>query len=437
MWAKLFPSKSKTPHDVVKSLRESITQISSSSAAGKKTDEAAAKKLNDELTKSMHALKVVLFGDPSNDVAVKDHEVLDVIRLACDTDFLFLIVSNLSIMEFETRKDAVQIFNNLLRHSSNTKALASISTPSSASSKSSSANSPTNAEASLSSPNSSTSTAITSNMAPLDDAAGIDQGSSDASQDNSAGATGDKQNDSGDKSTSGNTAPKSVVLKVAENDGEILRTLMKGYDDGDIALNCGHIIRECVKYELLMRLLFTSGAFWKLFKLIELDDFDIASDAFQTFKDCFVRHLNISAKFIEGNLKTFNAEYNQLLSSSNYVTRRQSLKLLGELLLERSYFKIMTHYISQPVNLRTIMNLLLDNRKNIQFEAFHVFKIFVANPKKPVEIQLILARNKDKMLNYLQDFLSDREDEQFQEDRRSVRDEIQRLRIPNVEGSSS
>lgn len=38
-------------------------------------------------------------------------------------------------------------------------------------------------------------------------------------------------------------------------------------------------------------------------------------------------------------------KYNTLLTSENYVTRRQSLKLLGEILLDRSNFEIMMKYI--------------------------------------------------------------------------------------------
>lgn len=64
-----------------------------------------------------------------------------------------------------------------------------------------------------------------------------------------------------------------------------------------------------------------------------------------------------------------------LVQSSNYVTKRQSLKLLGEILLDRSNFKVMTRYIADEDNLKMMMNLLKDKSKNIQFEAFHVFKV--------------------------------------------------------------
>jgi len=86
--------------------------------------------------------------------------------------------------------------------------------------------------------------------------------------------------------------------------------------------------------------------------------------------------------FLDTHFDSFVVKYNILLQSRNYVTKRQSLKLLGELLLNRSNFTIMMRYINNADNLKIMMNMLRGNTKAIQFEAFHVFKIFVANPKK-------------------------------------------------------
>lgn len=124
MWAKFFPSKTKTPDDVVKALRESLlrgenttkTQPQPQQSDNHSNTVSSSKKQPDDISKSMHALKILLFGDASNDVEVKSRDVEDVVRLACSSDLLYLIVRDLWIMEFETRKDAVQIFNNLLRH---------------------------------------------------------------------------------------------------------------------------------------------------------------------------------------------------------------------------------------------------------------------------------------------------------------------------------
>ena len=69
------------------------------------------------------------------------------------------------------------------------------------------------------------------------------------------------------------------------------------------------------------------------------------------------------------------------------MTKRQSLKLLGEILLDRANFNVMTRYIANEANLKMMMNLLRDKSKNIQFEAFHVFKVSVA-AKEPALCEL-------------------------------------------------
>jgi len=40
-------------------------------------------------------------------------------------------------------------------------------------------------------------------------------------------------------------------------------------------------------------------------------------------------------------------------------------------------------------------------------------QVFVANPKKPPQIEAILRRNKDKLILFLRNFHTDRDDEQF------------------------
>lgn len=79
---------------------------------------------------------------------------------------------------------------------------------------------------------------------------------------------------------------------------------------------------------------------------------------------------------MDENYDLFFDKYTLLLNSTNYVTKRQSLKLMGELLLDRSNYSIMTRYIAVGDNLKLMMNLLRDKSRNIQFEAFHVFKAY-------------------------------------------------------------
>jgi calcium binding protein 39 len=76
------------------------------------------------------------------------------------------------------------------------------------------------------------------------------------------------------------------------------------------------------------------------------------------------------------------------------------------------------------------MNQLRDESQNIQFEAFHVFKIFVAYPNKPIEISSVLYRNKAKLLAYLECFCTDSEDVQFQDERRLLIETLCTLEQP-------
>ena len=48
----------------------------------------------------------------------------------------------------------------------------------------------------------------------------------------------------------------------------------------------------------------------------------------------------LAADFLEANFDKVFSNYQKLLHSDNYVTRRQSLKLLGELLLDRHNFSV-------------------------------------------------------------------------------------------------
>ncbi len=51
------------------------------------------------------------------------------------------------------------------------------------------------------------------------------------------------------------------------------------------------------------------------------------------------------------------------------------VQLLGELLLDRSNVKVMLKFVSDVQHLMTMMVLLKDQSRSIQFEAFHVFKV--------------------------------------------------------------
>ncbi|EPX73213.1 mo25 family protein Pmo25 [Schizosaccharomyces octosporus yFS286] len=208
----------------------------------------------------------------------------------------------------------------------------------------------------------------------------------------------------------------------------IFPVLISYYQYTESAFTAGTILRECARHDILNQVLLETSQFWLFFDLVQAPSFDIASDAFSTFKTLLLTHKHRVADFIFKNFDRFFSNFTVLLNSENYVTKRQSLKLLGEILLNRANYSVMTRYLASAENLKLMMILLRDKSKNIQFEAFHVFKLFVANPEKSPEVVEILRRNKSKLLTYLSVFHNDRKnDEQFNDERAFILKQIERL----------
>ncbi|CAN6988116.1 unnamed protein product [Brassica rapa subsp. trilocularis] len=152
-------------------------------------------------------------------------------------------------------------------------------------------------------------------------------------------------------------------------------------------------------------------------------------------QELLTRQKSTVAEFLTKNEEWFFAEYNsKLLESSNYITRRQAIKLLGDILLDRSNSAVMTKYVSSMDNLRILMNLLRESSKTIQIEAFHLtdtimfVQLLVAKQKKPSDIINVLVANRNKLLRLLADLKLDKEDESFEADKAHVVSEIASLK---------
>ncbi|XP_043688743.1 putative MO25-like protein At5g47540 isoform X1 [Telopea speciosissima] len=219
-----------------------------------------------------------------------------------------------------------------------------------------------------------------------------------------------------------------IASDYLEANKDLLDILISGYEDTDMALHYGAMLRECIRHQSIARYVLESDHIKKFFDYIQLPNFDIASDASATFKELLTRHKSTVAEFLTKNYDWFFAEYNsKLLESANYITRRQAVKLLGDMLLDRANSAVMMRYVSSKDNLRILMNLLRESSKNIQLEAFHVFKLFAANQNKPPEIVSILVANRNKLLRFFGDFKMEKEDEQFEADKAQVVREIAAL----------
>ncbi|CAL9163451.1 unnamed protein product [Musa hybrid cultivar] len=225
-----------------------------------------------------------------------------------------------------------------------------------------------------------------------------------------------------------NVDSRYCCVEYIENHLELLDFLIICYNNKEIALSCGNMLRECIKYSTLAKCILESRSFELFFKYVELPTFDIASDALATFKDLLTKHEMIVSQFLSSHYVQFFELYEKLLTSPNYVTRRQSLKILSDFLLEPQNLQIMKRYILEVQFLHIMMALLKDTSKNIQISAFHIFKVFVANPNKPREIIEVLIDNHEELLMSLQNLpMSKGEDDQFEEEKDLIIKEIEEL----------
>lgn len=131
----------------------------------------------------------------------------------------------------------------------------------------------------------------------------------------------------------------------------------------------------------------------------------------------------------------FIQNINKLMAHGSYVTKRQSTKLLASLIVVRSNNQFMNLYINSPENLKLIMTLMTDKSKNLQHEAFNVFKVMVANPRKSKPVSDILMKNRDKLLKYFDNFGIDCRDATFLDEKEFIVQEIESL--PRIVSSNA
>ncbi|EGO57153.1 hypothetical protein NEUTE1DRAFT_123487 [Neurospora tetrasperma FGSC 2508] len=245
-----------------------------------------------------------------------------------------------------------------------------------------------------------------------------------------------------------------ALAYVVERRPQVLIELCKGYDHKESAQHAGTVLKELIKSSEAATAVILhddgdepgssargvgaidknrkqtgNGIFWSFFDWIDRGSFEVAADAFTTFRELLTKHKDLVPHYLQTNFDLFFSKYNSILiQSTSYVTKRQSIKLLGEILLDRSNYNVMTAYVDRGEHLKICMNLLRDDRKMVQYEGFHVFKVFVANPHKSVPVQKILLMNREKLLHFLSHFLEDRtDDEQFIDEREFLIKQIRNM----------
>lgn len=171
----LFGKSSKSPVEVVKVLKESLTTLEKG-GDGKKQEKA-----QEDTSKQLVNIKNMLFGTDSEQQS--DIVLAQLSQEMYNSGLLLLLLRNLHKIDFEGKKDAAQIFNNILRRQIGT---------------------------------------------------------------------------------------RTPTVEYICTKPEILFTLARGYEQQEIALNCGTMLRECVRYEALTKIILHSDHFYDFFHVFKV-----------------------------------------------------------------------------------------------------------------------------------------------------------------------
>lgn len=231
----------------------------------------------------------------------------------------------------------------------------------------------------------------------------------------------------------------------------IVNPIVTGYDAcdsgaTDVVLHCGSLYRSCFRHLALYRELVASSERVEqyIFPFIDkhalLPNFDVSSDAMENLKLVMTAGSDSTVVLDESEqrdmselaaaflVRDYEALWNQrfnpklLSSDANYMTKRVALQILSTVLLTRSNYSVMIQYVNSRTNLILVMKLLRDTSPHITLDAFHVFKVFVANPSKIPEVEKILRDNSQKLCSYLETLHQDKEasDQQFADEKKLI-----------------
>jgi len=220
------------------------------------------------------------------------------------------------------------------------------------------------------------------------------------------------------------------ILQYLRYHERLFTNLMSGYLQEDIALHCGVILRSLLRRSDLVDAFLLSGRIFELMECTCHPSIEIAADAMYTLRKALLDYKEVSGPWLNAHFEKFFCLCNKLLESENYIVQRQVLMLLVGILLDLKFQRAMKNYVCNIQNLKIVMNLLLAESSIIKSEAFHIFKVFVVNPKKPPGVQQILVKNKTKLVALIESLESARSDDNcFAHDQQKVVERLAEMTV--------
>lgn len=198
--------------------------------------------------------------------------------------------------------------------------------------------------------------------------------------------------------------------------------LLDGCGKEAIFAHCSEILRGCCGLPTFAKAFLNVELITKMFELAQNPNFEISSQAFASMGELFLSNTGTAEQFLLKHFDSvFDLFHGLLKPETDYVVKRQALRLMADILLRPEFRNVMLVYAINDVYLRINMNVLRDSSRTVRIGAFHIFKIFAANPNKPIRVQSILHRNKYRLLELIHELSQHtRGDESLLEDLSTV-----------------
>jgi len=210
------------------------------------------------------------------------------------------------------------------------------------------------------------------------------------------------------------TGSEYPIAIYVQRNPEALDILLHFYDHPELAVSAGEMLRLCAHHQSLAKQLLAQNRLDILFSYFAVPHFDVSADSFATFRE-LVLYSPQSEEFLSSNIKYIVDKLHSTLDPNNYAACRQTLKLIGEIIVQSASFQ--DSYLTEEKNLIQMMKLMASTYKNISMEAFHVFKLFVAKEEKPEPVIRILKANSQRLIDFIKDLLEGIEDSELQREK--------------------
>lgn len=103
----------------------------------------------------------------------------------------------------------------------------------------------------------------------------------------------------------------------------------------------------------------------------------------------------------------------ELFSQDNYLAKREGMKILHEMLLNKTHNREFSEYfVKEKDHLKFTMTSLNDESSQIQREAFELLLIFLQTPqdKRGEKVNETLRKNRDPLIQFVENYISDADD---------------------------